>query len=67
MRRRIPRRATNTPADDANDPVADRMPAANDPKDTTDAERDHAADQDQEPWADLAASARADWAAENPF
>lgn len=59
------RSVTRTPAAVGNDPVTDWMPGVYDRRTITDAGQDHAAD--EESWADLAASARADWAAENPF
>lgn len=59
------RSVTRTPKGVGNDPVTDWMPGVYDRRAITEAGQDHGAD--EESWADLAASARADWAAENPF
>ena len=56
---------TNTPSDVRNDPVGHWMPPIFDRQPLTESGQDRRTE--EEHWADLAASARADWAAENPF
>ena len=59
-----PQSVTSTPAATGNDPVADRKPGVGDRQPITGAGQERATG--EESWADLAAAARADWAAENP-
>lgn len=59
------RSVTSTPTAVGNDPPTGWMPGVYDWRAITEAGQEHSTD--EEKWADLAASARADWAAENPF
>ena len=56
---------TDAPSDVQNHPVADWIPGVYDRRPITEAGQGHHVE--EESWADLAASARGDWAAENPF
>ena len=59
------RSVTDGPSEVHNDPSGNWMPGIYDRRPVTDSGQDRRTE--EEFWADLAASARADWAAENPF
>lgn len=59
------RSVTDSPSEAQNDPVGNWMPGIYDRRPVTDSGQGLRTE--EELWADLAASAREDWAAENPF
>lgn len=56
---------TGVPTAGGNEPLDQWMPGIYDRLTITEAGQENSSEDDR--WADLAASARADWAAENPF